>query len=515
MSDAIVRALAERNRAGDLDVIPVQEEDQRPFLQRLTDMLKQGAFGEAQPGQRGTWVPSQINAQGKPELAVPGVIQQPAESLQSLMTAPLSDIVRSGDRDAIRAASEASFDVAGALPAAGAAIGRSAPKAAEFPLRTYHGRRDPNPNFDVMRNSDEVWSSTNPTVAGDYASKYGNVQGAVVPMDTTLSNPLRVQPPRGTEYDAIPFEGGTYDIRQLSKIARERGHDGMIAQGVMDSPELPAPPGRIGDTVVTFKKGSVKSPITGETLFSNADDPTTAAAAAALTAQERPTGIKAYHGSPHDFDRFDLSKIGTGEGGTLAGYGHYFADAEPTAKYYRDRLSKDGKGRMYEVNISTDDSKMLQWDKPVGQQSPEVREALRAAVWDKDWGAFEKHRTSSFDEAEPSQLYAIAAALARGDHQKTWWQRIKSDFGRSPAEGKKEATQLLAEHGVDGVKFLDQWSRKQNKKAKGSGDQLTHNYVIFKDELIDVLKKYSNAPDPTTAAILALLTAQQGGQQQQ
>ena len=25
-------------------------------------------------------------------------------------------------------------------------------------------------------------------------------------------------------------------------------------------------------------------------------------------------GIKAYHGSPYDFDRFDLSKIGTGEG---------------------------------------------------------------------------------------------------------------------------------------------------------------------------------------------------------
>src|SRR4051812_28966406 len=24
--------------------------------------------------------------------------------------------------------------------------------------------------------------------------------------------------------------------------------------------------------------------------------------------------IRAYHGSPHDFDRFDLSKIGTGEG---------------------------------------------------------------------------------------------------------------------------------------------------------------------------------------------------------
>jgi hypothetical protein len=34
--------------------------------------------------------------------------------------------------------------------------------------------------------------------------------------------------------------------------------------------------------------------------------------------------IRAYHGSPHDFDRFDLSKIGTGEGAQarLRRYGH-------------------------------------------------------------------------------------------------------------------------------------------------------------------------------------------------
>jgi len=38
------------------------------------------------------------------------------------------------------------------------------------------------------------------------------------------------------------------------------------------------------------------------------------------------TGIKAYHSSPHDFDRFDLSKIGTGEGAQAYGHGLYFAE---------------------------------------------------------------------------------------------------------------------------------------------------------------------------------------------
>jgi len=38
------------------------------------------------------------------------------------------------------------------------------------------------------------------------------------------------------------------------------------------------------------------------------------------------TGIKAFHSSPHDFDRFDLSKIGTGEGAQVYGHGLYFAE---------------------------------------------------------------------------------------------------------------------------------------------------------------------------------------------
>ena len=50
--------------------------------------------------------------------------------------------------------------------------------------------------------------------------------------------------------------------------------------------------------------------------------------------------IRAYHGSPHDFDRFDMSKIGTGEGGQAYGHGLYFAENEGVARSYRDALSK-------------------------------------------------------------------------------------------------------------------------------------------------------------------------------
>jgi hypothetical protein len=56
---------------------------------------------------------------------------------------------------------------------------------------------------------------------------------------------------------------------------------------------------------------------------------------------EQPKYIRAYHGSPYDFDRFDASKIGTGEGAQAYGHGLYFAGEEGVSRSYRDKLSPD------------------------------------------------------------------------------------------------------------------------------------------------------------------------------
>lgn len=48
---------------------------------------------------------------------------------------------------------------------------------------------------------------------------------------------------------------------------------------------------------------------------------------------------RAYHGTPHDFERFDASKIGTGEGVQAFGYGLYFAGKREVAEHYRQALS--------------------------------------------------------------------------------------------------------------------------------------------------------------------------------
>lgn len=56
--------------------------------------------------------------------------------------------------------------------------------------------------------------------------------------------------------------------------------------------------------------------------------------------------LKAWHGSPHDFEEFRNEAIGTGEGTAwrggygVRGHGHYVAEERKVAESYRDRLSK-------------------------------------------------------------------------------------------------------------------------------------------------------------------------------
>jgi len=62
------------------------------------------------------------------------------------------------------------------------------------------------------------------------------------------------------------------------------------------------------------------------------------------TLKDLPKGIKfqidAFHGSPYQFDKFQLSKIGTGEGLQAFGWGLYFTDLESIARHYANVLSE-------------------------------------------------------------------------------------------------------------------------------------------------------------------------------
>jgi predicted Rdx family selenoprotein len=238
-------------------------------------------------------------------------------------------------------------------------------------------------------------------------------------------------------------------------------------------------------------------------------------------------GIRAYHGSPHDFDRFDLSKIGTGEGAQVYGRGLYFAENEAVAKSYRDTLQGTGfkipddinalpgdqrqailqaanahgaqrdpleaakraqwlspdlrstpletiadkivrsrppEGRMYEVNINAKPEQFLPWDEAIAYGGKVENPEL-----------IKKIRDIMPPDRRPVLDHGIYAGLSG----KNIYNDVLEANVRHKAPG---VTKALAEAGIPGIKYLDQGSR-------GAGDG-SRNYVVFDDKLVNILRKY-------------------------
>jgi hypothetical protein len=212
--------------------------------------------------------------------------------------------------------------------------------------------------------------------------------------------------------------------------------------------------------------------------------------------------IKAYHGSPHSFDKFSMSQIGTGEGAQAYGHGLYFAENPAVASSYKgagqpfylgsdradtarqilqeaggdrqaaialahqkmlgttkysegklwqdvinnfDDLVRRDKGNLYAVELAPNKEDLLDWDAPLSEQPAKVREAVSQVL----------SRYPMADVPNPTGEQIIRH-LGRG------WN----------------ATNQLKQAGIPGIKYLDQGSRG----AEGG----THNFVMFDDELVKI-----------------------------
>jgi hypothetical protein len=229
--------------------------------------------------------------------------------------------------------------------------------------------------------------------------------------------------------------------------------------------------------------------------------------------------IRAYHGSPHDFERFDLSKIGTGEGAQAYGHGLYFAENEGVARSYRDALApgirvadlpltqeqaivakgypqlvrgqwsiddaiaaardmgRDSHaatlqemkaagvkpaGRVYEVGIHADPARFLDWDKPLGAQPAGANLAKLDLGYEPASIVQDAIKQTPYGQALPGSTVYRALGMETGD----------------PAL----SSQLLREAGIPGIQYLDQGSR-----GAGAGSL---NRVVFDDKLVEILRKY-------------------------
>jgi hypothetical protein len=167
-----------------------------------------------------------------------------------------------------------------------------------------------------------------------------------------------------------------------------------------------------------------------------------------------PQGIRAYHGSPHEFDKFDLSKIGSGKGANNYGSGIYLAESEAAAQAY-----KPPNGRMYEVNVKADPADLLAWDKPLSSQSNKVRDAI------SNYASSVKSDVGGWNSSKPVSYY------------------LPSGNGRAIT-----MADTLRNAGVPGIRYSD-------------GVEGGSNYVVFDDKLIDITRMYSN---PRQGAIAPL-----------
>ena len=101
--------------------------------------------------------------------------------------------------------------------------------------------------------------------------------------------------------------------------------------------------------------------------------------------------FEAFHGSPHDFDRFDLSRIGTGEGAQSYGHGLYFAENEKVARGYQratsDKAFVDKVATLYDEGFSPGDA----WDEIKDHWSDftPAEQRLMTALEKDDWLGFD------------------------------------------------------------------------------------------------------------------------------
>jgi hypothetical protein len=224
--------------------------------------------------------------------------------------------------------------------------------------------------------------------------------------------------------------------------------------------------------------------------------------------------LTAYHGTPHTIQgQFDINKVGTGEGAQAYGHGMYFAQNPAVATEYRKSLSgrtdlnqqpsdpafihavesfrevgtpleripaemkkayksatdKDiqlaiqatEKGNLYKVDIpDADIPNMLDWDKPLSKQTPEVQAILKDRF------------PSAFDD--PRQ--ATGQALYK--------EQVKK-MGMSGQQNPEQfMSNYLNEYGIKGIRYLDEGSRKTGG---------TSNFVVFEPSQVKILEQ-NNKP---------------------
>jgi hypothetical protein len=257
--------------------------------------------------------------------------------------------------------------------------------------------------------------------------------------------------------------------------------------------------------------------------------------------EQATQGIRAYHGSPHDFDAFSMDKIGTGEGAQAYGHGLYFAESEGVAKSYRDALANDVSsiGDMA-VNTSRNPSEAVEaWGRAASHLPRDVQQIVasklgtrlsaREILDDLTVDAPESiEEVGRILQSSPGHMYEVNINASPDDfldwdkplseqsekvrgalpEMKPEWTggQVHESSRLVPGEfmDKKAAQSALNARGIPGIRYLDQGSR-----TAGDGSR---NYVVFDDSLVSILRKYGMAGLLAGSGLALSAQEHQGGE---
>lgn len=318
--------------------------------------------------ERGFIAPFATYGDNSTGFAWPEIIHGPASAINSLMTNPTPYLDQSPEEkrqtigNAFEAAGTATLGSfagsrpAGALAAGAGRVEKGAEALSEIPqawpklVEAYksggdtaltQAMADQLPSLGMRGQGDNVfrgyrgsisndkpfgqwWASSDPEVAGLYAEAHKKnsaldryLKGVnpelvdnerIIPSEFRFSNPLVVDA-GGADWNRVPYNGRTLTTDGVMDSARTAGHDGVVIRNVIDDPGTTYYSGKPQDTIAAIKPGTVYSPLTGELLYANAK--TGAAVPLATEAAKHQNAlmqnpIRAYHGSPHDFDVYSL-----------------------------------------------------------------------------------------------------------------------------------------------------------------------------------------------------------------
>jgi len=163
-------------------------------------------------------------------------------------------------------------------------------------------------------------------------------------------------------------------------------------------------------------------------------------------------------------------------------------------KHLLSDVSDNIAGSLYKVDIPDEHiAKMLDWDKPLSQQTPNVQKALSPLL-----DAIELDKRSLMTAFSKPDLDREMIAWRKGLTGEDVLQTVEQYIGqKSGTAGRyeQEASKALSDLGIPGVRYLDAGSR-----GAGGG---TSNFVVFpgNENMMTILERNGQAMSPESQAI--------------